>query len=457
MIQVTPELISRYDKEGPRYTSYPTAPVWTSSFTASDYVAALETFKAHTEPLSLYVHIPFCEKRCYYCACNVVIRKPQVSVGDTYLDYLEKELQLIRRTLTEPPVIEQLHLGGGTPTFLTDAQLQRLCTMLATYLDMTGIKEKSIEVDPRSVTAARLQVLFDLGFDRLSFGIQDFDDLVQEAVGRLQPFSDVEALVASARSIGFHSINMDLIYGLPHQTATRFTKTVERVLALRPDRVALYSFAHVPWLHSHQRLLDHDACPSPDQKLDLFIQAREQFLGYGYEAIAMDHFALSTDELAMAYHENRLKRSFMGYTTLSTRYYLGLGVSAIGYLSDRFIQHTKDLKAYYEMLDNDTLPVEKGFELSQDDVMRQWVISSLMCQFNLDKVAFEQRFQCSFDQIFESEKGFLSECELEGLIHCSVQDITATELGRLFIRNVCMGFDTYFLRKNKAGRFSKTV
>ena len=457
MITLTKELISKYDEAGPRYTSYPTAPVWNSDFDSSKYVDTLEKFSRNPKPLSLYVHIPFCQKRCLYCACNVLIRKPNPAVGEDYIRYLGIEMELIKNRLGFKPTIQQIHIGGGTPTFLTDDQLSKLCLLLDQTFDMQTVQEKSIEVDPRSVDSKRIQTLHRLGFNRLSFGIQDFDEQVQQAVGRRQLFSDVQTLFEAARSCGFTSINCDLIYGLPSQTILRFGETIKKILDLNPDRIALYSFAHVPWIHSHQKLLNQNNFPSSDEKISLFLHARDQLLMNGYTAIAMDHFALEKDELSVAYREGRLKRNFMGYTTLTTQNYLGLGVSSIGYLSNSFSQNTKDLKTYYTNLDKGFFPVEKGYVLSKKDLINQWVISSLMCQFQIDKKKFKAAFKEEFDTYFNSKSVFLDSCENEHLIKHQKHMILVTELGRLFVRNICMRFDEYLSKNKKISQFSRTV
>ena len=453
---LTKTLIKKYDIEGPRYTSYPTAPVWKRSFSYMNYRDTLASFSKKPEPISLYIHIPFCKNRCLFCACNVVIRKSNQSFGDEYIKYLEKEMKLIRQHLGFKAEIKQLHLGGGTPTFLSDDQLMDLSHRLDTYFDTSQLEEKAIEIDPRFITTESLDNLKQLGFNRLSFGIQDFNKKVQESIHRIQDFKDFKILFDHARQIGFSSINCDLIYGLPYQTPTRFKETIEKVIDLKPDRIALYSYAHVPWIHSHQNLIKQSALPDADEKINLFLQARNQFLDNDYTAIAMDHFALKNDDLAHAYQEGRLKRNFMGYTTLSTRHYLGLGTSSIGNINHAFIQNTKDINQYYESLDNNVLPTERGYSLSSTDVINQWVISRLMCQFKIHKQEFFETFDVQFDSFYKDKAAFLEKTVKEGLIKQTKSDLTMTQLGRLFVRNICMGFDEYLPNKRK-NQFSKTV
>jgi len=455
MINLTKDILTKYDVEGPRYTSYPTAPVWTSAFTSATYTDILSNLGKNNDSISLYIHIPFCSKRCLYCACNVVIRKDHEKAGTTYLNYIEKELSLIVRHTQSKPKIKQIHIGGGTPTFLSDEQLSRLISMIESYLDTSEVEEQSIELDPRTMSPERLTHIRRLGFDRISFGIQDFDETVQDDIGRHQSFDMVEQLITHARALKFSSINCDIIYGLPKQTMDRFKNTISKLIQLKPDRIALYSFAFVPWIHEHQKALTLESSPSSDEKMALFLYARKTLLSADYESIAMDHFALKTDALAIAYANNSLHRTFMGYTTLATPFYLGVGVSSIGYVNDAFIQHTKDLKKYYESLDKNIFPVEKGYSLSERDIINQWIIRTLMCQFTLDKTRFEQLFDQKFDDYTTELKPHLLQCEEDGLIHHHSERLEVTELGRLFVRNICMGFDDY-LPSIKKG-FSKTI
>lgn len=457
MTTINKETILKFNTEGPRYTSYPTAPVWTSDFTAKNYEDTLEKLNRTKEPLSLYIHIPFCEKRCYFCACNVVIKKQKPEFGNTYLDYLEKEIALVVNKLGKNYPVLQIHLGGGTPSYLSNEQLSRLNNMLHDAFDLSEIYEYSVEIDPRSVDPKRLDYIRSLGFNRISFGIQDLNPKVQDAINRHHSIEEISMLVYAARELKFLSVNCDLIYGLPHQILDDFKETVNAIIALKPDRIALYSFALVPWLHSHQKLIKEEWLPTADTKLDLFIQAREQFIENDYMAVAMDHFALKTDDLSKAFLEGKMYRNFMGYTTRATPYYLGLGVSSIGYAGNNFIQNTKDLKQYYASLDNKQLPTERGYALSEDDLMRQWIIHELMCGFKLSKSAFQETFNANFDTLFANCKAHLDQCEADGLITQNNTQILVTDLGRLFVRNIAFGFDAYLKKQKKVQQFSKTV
>jgi oxygen-independent coproporphyrinogen-3 oxidase len=393
---------------------------------------------------------------CYYCGCNVAIRKANANVGLEYISYIEKELTLLLSGVTHRPQIKQLHLGGGTPNFLTSDELRALKNLIDRTCDIDPDAEVAIEVDPRTVTEDQIITLKDIGFNRISMGIQDFSEPVQEAINRHQSIELVTQLFKWIRSAGFPSINVDLIYGLPHQTVENFSTTVDEIIRLSPERIALYSYAHVPWLKSHQSLIPTEALPGQDDKLGIFLEARRLFLNSGYDAIGMDHFAKSSDELALAYHDGVLHRNFMGYTVKPATEYLGIGVSSIGFISGHFVQSTKDLKKYYADLDDGRLPLERGLELSQDDHIRQWVIQSLMCHFKLDKEEFFSRYHVNFDLYFSESMSHLKTCESQGLIELTDQGIRVTQLGRLFVRNVAMGFDAY-LKQNSERRFSRTV
>lgn len=454
---ITAEHLQKFSKQGPRYTSYPTAPEWKTSISSADYTQMLSEFGAKNKPLSVYVHIPFCSSMCFYCGCNVVIRKSSPEVGDGYLDLVEREIQQASLALGTKPVVKQLHFGGGTPTYLSAEQLQRLFTIISTHFELETDAEIAIEIDPRTVKKAHLTMLKTLGFNRISMGIQDFSPKVQEAVNRIQPFEMVAELMNDLRSLDFKSINMDLIYGLPYQTLPDFYHTMEQVVTLSPDRIALYSFAHIPWLKSHQKLIPETALPTGTLKLDLFIQAREQFLNSGYNAIAMDHFAKSTDEMSEAFNQGRLYRNFMGYTLKPADDFIGFGVSSIGFIDHSFIQNQKDLPSYTQAISNGLLPVEKGMRLSLDDQIRQWVISELMCHFGLDKQAFFQKFSVAFDSYFQDESPHLIEMESEGLLRREQDALKVTELGKFFVRNIAMGFDWYLRQPKAHQKFSGTV
>jgi oxygen-independent coproporphyrinogen III oxidase len=449
--------LQKYDVAGPRYTSYPTAPQWTKDVTAQTYSSVLSSFGKNDKTLSLYIHIPFCEQLCYFCACNKVIRAKEQKVGDEFLDHLFKEMDLTARAIGSRKLIRQLHWGGGTPTFLSEDQSQKLFGRIRELFDIDLDEEIAIEIDPRTVTQNKLKVLRELGFNRISMGVQDFDEKVQDDINRIQPYEQVAQVHQWCRDLRFTSVNYDLIYGLPYQTRETFKKTVDLVIGLKPDRIALYSFAYVPWLSKPQNKFNLDAIALHDEKLDIFIQSRENLLDHGYQAIAMDHFALKSDDMAKAFNEGVLYRNFMGYTLKPADEYIGLGPSAIGFLEKTYVQNTKVLPDYYELLAQGRLPTERGKVLTEDDQVRQWVINSLMCQFQVDKQRFFDTFRFEFEDYFNQEHEHLHDCIEDGLVREDSRAIHATELGKIFIRNVCMGFDHYLRQKDAHRRFSRTI
>ncbi len=456
-MRIDKQTILKFDKPGPRYTSYPTAPEWSEATKSAAYIERLRQFGASSKTLSLYAHIPFCESLCYFCACTMNVRPQEEKYGDEYLDHLCREIDLIRGYLGREKTIRQLHWGGGTPSFLSEAQMERLFRKIQENFEIDFTGEVAIEVDPRRVTQSKVARLRGLGFNRISIGVQDLDEDVQKNINRVQPFALVKQFNDWCREAKYDSVNFDLIYGLPYQTVESFRETVEKTLRLKPDRIALYSFAHVPWLKKHQGKLDKDRLPSTDQKLDIFLAAREQFLNHGYEAIAMDHFALKADELAKAFQRGTLYRNFMGYTVKPADEYIGIGTSAIGFLEKAYFQNYKTIPEYYRFLKQSELPIERGMVLSIDDQIRQWVINALMCQFGLDKNIFAEQFRRDFDEYFSEEKEHLQYCEREGLLSRVGNRWEVSALGRIFIRNICMGFDWHLRQQNAHRRFSKTI
>lgn len=456
-LNIDKSTILKYDVQGPRYTSYPTAPEWSADVDIAVYKDKLKDFGRSSKSLSIYIHIPFCEQLCYFCACMKVIRNKEERYGEEYLEHLFKEIELVTQAIGRRRTVKQLHWGGGTPTFLTEEQMERLFRKICDSFDVDLTGEIAIEVDPRTVTPSKLKVLRELGFNRVSMGVQDFDDKVMDAVNRHQPFELVKTVTDCCRELKYHSVNFDLIYGLPHQTKETFQKTIEQVIQLRPDRIALYSFAYVPWLQKHQNKLTADDFPNNDAKLDIFLLARQKLLDNGYQAIAMDHFALKTDEMAKAFNERKLYRNFMGYTVKPADEYIGFGVSAIGFLEHTFIQNIKVLPEYYKALSEGRLPVERGKALTEDDRIRRWLILQLMCHFIVDKKQLKSLFGKDFDEYFAAERGHITQCIEDGLLKENGQTIEVTELGQLFIRNVCMGFDIYLRKGGEKRRFSRTV
>ena len=460
MTAVTPELLRRYDVPGPRYTSYPTADRFIEAFGQDEYVLALQQRKLRSalqaHPLSLYVHIPFCDALCYYCACNKIITKHHERAA-TYLQYLAKEIALQVQHCGKGQHVSQLHIGGGTPTFLTDVELQQLMDLLRANFTLEAAGEYSIEVDPRTVSRERLAVLAQLGFNRLSFGVQDFDPAVQKAVHREQPAEQVFELVEIARTMGFKSVNVDLIYGLPKQTAQSFARTLEQVAALRPDRIALYAYAHLPERFKPQRRIDVEDLPSPGEKLSMLSNSIAAFHAAGYVYVGMDHFALPEDALAIAKRQGRLHRNFQGYSTQPDCDLIALGVSAIGRIGATYSQNAKTLDEYYDFLDHGQLPVVRGLALSRDDLVRRATIMSIMCQ---GEVLFEpmgQAWLLDFKHYFANELEMLGSLEKEGLVEVSADAIRVTPLGWYFVRGIAMTFDRYVQEGKNRARFSRII
>jgi len=454
---VDADLLQRYDRPGPRYTSYPTAVEFHEGFTGDEYAAHLGRLPA-ADPLSLYVHLPFCRRRCTFCGCHVVIA-PRRDVAVKYLDSLERELELLSQHLPGRRQIGQYHWGGGTPTYYTPEEMARLQAAVRRHFDLLPEAEVAVEVDPRVTTREHVDALVELGFNRISMGVQDFTPAVQEAIGRNQTEAETSALYEYCRERGFDSINIDLIYGLPGQTEETFQANLEAVVRLRPDRVAVYSYAHVPWVRAHQKRLNTDLLPSRDTKFALFARAIRAFRERGYEQIGMDHFSLPDDELAAALRERCLRRNFMGYTVQRAPHMVGLGLSSIGDVAGAYAQNAKKLSAYWEHLEAGRLPVERGYALSDDDRVRRHVIAELMCNLYLDTAAAEGLFGIRFASYFARELAELAAGpEADGLVRLGDDALEVTPLGQLFVRNVCMPFDRH-LREKPPERptFSRTV
>ncbi len=457
-----PELLVRYNKPGPRYTSYPTAVEFHEGVTDAAYLERLAAANvAAGEPLSVYMHLPFCEERCSYCGCFVVITKHR-DVTDRYLDYLEREIDLLAAHLPDRRQVSQLHWGGGTPTYFTAGQLARLHDRFRRHFTFTPEAEVGVEIDPRVTSPEHLTVLRSLGFNRLSMGVQDFAPEVQDAVNRVQSYELTRSLVDHARALGFRSINIDLIYGLPFQTTTGFARTLDQVLTMRPERVAVYSFAFVPWMKAHMKHLPEESLPPAEVKMALLTLAQDAFGEAGYRQIGMDHFAVPDDELARALDTRTLHRNFMGYTVQSSRDMVALGVSAIGDVQGAFVQNTKKLNEYYDAIDAGRFPIARGYALDDDDRLRRFVITELMCNGRLDAADVERRFGIRVADYFAAALAQLTGPEspqADGLVDVDAGSITVTPRGRPFVRNICMPFDRY-LRARTAGPtpvFSKTV
>lgn len=458
-IEISEELIRRFDSLGPRYTSYPTADRFTTQFDAKSAISYLEQRSASTEaeraPLSLYIHIPFCASLCYYCACNKVITKDH-GRSAKYLEYLEKELKLVLRHLPQTEVLSQLHLGGGTPTFLSHSEMRQLMEMLRKNFVFSNEAEISIEIDPRTVTTETLHLLAELGFNRTSLGVQDFDAEVQKAVHRIQPYEMVERTVSDSRKAGFDSINFDLIYGLPKQNLESFSKTLDQVIALSPERIALYNYAHLPTRFKPQRRIAESDLPSAEERLQIFMMSLRRLLAEGYVYIGLDHFAKPQDSLAQASGDGSLHRNFQGYTTRADCDLIALGLSAIGKVGSSYVQNLRTLDEYYHCLDQNELPVEKGIRLSQDDLLRRELIMDLMCSSTIDFQKMGQKYDIDFNNYFSAELGQIKSYADEGLITLDHQGLSVTPKGRLFVRAVAMVFDQYLSRQSTA-KYSRLI
>ncbi|MFO0205608.1 MAG: oxygen-independent coproporphyrinogen III oxidase [Betaproteobacteria bacterium] len=451
-----PALLHRFDVPGPRYTSYPTADRFVEAFDAQVLSNWLGKRADATAPLSLYVHLPFCATVCYYCACNKVITKDH-SRGRDYLTALRKEADLIASRLTGSRQIEQLHFGGGTPTFLSNDELRELMALLTERFPMAPKGEYSIEVDPRSTPPDKVAVLGELGFNRISVGVQDFDPQVQKAVNRIQSFEMTQATIEAARKADFKSVNLDLIYGLPKQSRATFARTLDKVLVLSPERVALYHYAHLPERFKPQRRIDAADLPSPQEKMGIMLDAIGRLTQAGYQYIGMDHFAKGADDLARAQQQGRLHRNFQGYSTRPDCDLIGLGVSAISKIGPTYSQNVRELDEYYDRLKQDQLPTARGVLLDMDDLVRRSVIMSLMCHFEVSKEAIEQAHLVKFDEYFRRELAELKPFEDEGLLENTREWISVLPRGKLLVRAIAMGFDRYLKNDERVRKYSKIV
>ncbi|MBK4715411.1 MULTISPECIES: oxygen-independent coproporphyrinogen III oxidase [Tenebrionibacter/Tenebrionicola group] len=446
-------LIQKYNYSGPRYTSYPTALEFSETFGDAQFAQAAARYPSR--PLSLYIHIPFCHKLCYFCGCNKIVTRQQHK-ADQYLDVLEQEI-IHRAPLFTGRHVSQMHWGGGTPTYLSQAQISRLMTLLRTHFHFDGDAELSIEVDPREIELDVLDHLRHEGFTRLSMGVQDFNKEVQRLVNREQDEEFIFALIRRARELGFTSTNIDLIYGLPKQTPESFAFTLGKVAALSPDRLSVFNYAHLPTLFAAQRKIKDADLPTPQQKLDILQQTIASLTGAGYQFIGMDHFARPDDELAVAQRNGVLHRNFQGYTTQGDTDLLGMGVSAISMLGDCYAQNQKDLKAYYQQVNAKGDALWRGLALTRDDCIRRDVIKALICNFRLNFADIEREWQLSFGDYFADDLALLSPLAQDGLVELSDKGIQVTARGRLLIRNICMCFDSYLRQKAKLQKFSRVI
>lgn len=456
---ITADLLRKYDRPGPRYTSYPTAVEFNDSFTADAYCLKLdEAATLAAEPLSFYLHLPFCEERCTFCGCAVIATRRR-EVAARYLDYLVREIGMLADRLPHRRRVIQYHWGGGTPTYLTSAEMAALHAGVRRHFVIDRQAEVGVEVDPRVTTREQIDTLRALGFNRLSMGVQDFTPEVQEAIGRRQSEEATRSLFYYARGVGFDSINIDLVYGLPRQSVETFGRTIGSIVEMRPERVAVYSYAHVPWLRGNQKGIDPGDLPLPELKVDLFGAAVDVFLDAGYRQIGMDHFARPDDELSRAAEQGALHRNFMGYTTRPATDMVGAGLSAIGDIRGAYAQNVKKLSSYYAALDAGRFPIERGLVLTPDDLLRRHVITQLMCNFTVDLADVERRFGVSFEEYFARELIELAAGPAaHGFVTMRPDRLQVTMRGRLFVRNICMVFDQYLRRKPVEQRmFSRTV
>ncbi len=440
-------LIDKYNLQGPRYTSYPTALQFVEGFDMADLEREAHRHSDSIAPVSLYVHVPFCSNICYYCACNKIITKDK-SQARAYLDHLAKEIAMQSKLYGKSRPVTQLHWGGGTPTFLSPAEMTELMYLLASHFHLvhSPSREYSIEIDPRTLKPNTMALLKGLGFNRISLGVQDFDERVQKAINRIQSFDSVADVVSQVRAHGFKSLSFDLIYGLPHQSPASMAETVDKVLSLSPDRISFYNYAHMPHLFIPQRAIDRLTLPTPQQKLEMLHAVIDRFTEAGYLYIGMDHFVKPGDDLAIAAENGRLQRNFQGYSTCLAPDLVGLGVSSISQVGRSYTQNAKELDAYYALIEKGELPIVKGLHMNDDDLVRKDVIMSLICKLELDPAAIEQSHDIDFDTYFAEEKADIDRFIADGLLAREGAVLKVTAAGRLLIRAICMAFDAYARR-----------
>lgn len=456
-----PAFLQRYNLQGPRYTSYPTAPEWTEEFGADAWREHLETRRAEGagQPLSIYVHIPFCRERCAFCGCNSIATTRGEAVADPYLDLVEREAEAYAAFVGRDRPLVQLHWGGGTPTYLNAEELRRLHSIVTSRFALAPGAEQSIEIHINWTNAEQIRTLAELGFNRLSVGVQDFNRRTQEAIGRIQSWEQTRDAVELARANGFAGINCDLIYGLPHQSAETYRESIDRMLELRPGRMALYNFAFLPGRMANQRVIDRDSLPGPEEKFRIFLAAHDAFIEAGYRYIGLDHFALPGDELALAFDAGTMQRNFMGFTTHAGADTIGLGASGIGMVAGAFAQNLKRLSQYERALDEGGFPTERGLLLTPGDSIRRDVIGAIMCRDEIDKRAIEAAHGIEFDSYFADELKRLEPLAADELLTLDADALRLTFLGRLFARNVAMIFDAHLDRFRQGGtpQFSRTL
>ncbi len=457
-LKVDIDILKKYTKAGPRYTSYPTAPVFSEAFGPDEYEKKIKETNGVENPpdLSLYFHLPFCRSVCYFCGCNVVYTK-RGDQADQYIDNLEKEIKRVASFQKEGRKVVQLHFGGGTPTFLSTEQLRRLQGAITDNFTLADNVEAGVEIDPREASDEHIKTLREIGFNRISMGIQDFDPKVQKAVHRVQTEELSRHVIDVCREQKFDSINVDLIYGLPHQSVKSFEKTVDKIIEIDPDRMAVFNFAYVPWMKSIQKMIKEDELPSPEEKFEILKMVIEKFTGAGYVYVGMDHFAKPNDELFVAQKNKTLYRNFQGYTTHSGCDLYGMGVTSISQVGNCYSQNIHELPDYYQGIEEGKLPIYRGYELNDEDILRRHIITRIMCDFELEFKDVEEEFGLDFKKNFAVELSELEPMTEDNLLTLSDTKLVVSDLGRILIRNIAMVFDTYLRNSEKEMRFSKTV
>ncbi len=458
MYNIDLELIKKYDRPGPRYTSYPTAPHFNSSFTNEKYLDEIirTNNEADSPDLSLYYHLPFCDTLCYFCGCNMIITRNRDRIQE-YIKYLKNEIDLLRTFIKTDRKVVQLHWGGGTPTHLNPDEIIDLVSFINKSFQIRPDAEEGCEIDPRGLTKEHLEALRNGGFNRISMGVQDFNDKVQRAVNRLQPEEMTRQVVNWVRELGFKSINLDLMYGLPFQSLETFEKTLDATINISPDRIAVFNYAHVPWMKKHMALIKPEDLPLPEEKLQILKMTIEKLTSAGYVFIGMDHFAKPNDELAVAQRNKKLYRNFQGYSTHAGTDLYGMGITSISQIGKSYSQNLKKEREYFDTLNNETLPIERGVYLTEDDILRRHVISKVMCDFELDFESVEKQFDIEFEKYFGLALNGMQEFINDGLAEITNRKLEVTQMGRLLIRNIAMNFDGYIERKEDQARYSRTV
>lgn len=458
MFEIDLKKFKKYDKPGPRYTSYPTAPQFNESFTHEDYLDEIvkTNYGNNLPDLSLYFHIPYCDTLCYFCGCNMIITRNRDRIKE-YNSYVKKEIDLLRQYLLPDRQVSQHHWGGGTPTHLNPDEINDLANYINKSFNFKDTSENSCEIDPRELTKAHLEALRNNGFNRISMGVQDFNEKVQKAVNRIQPEDITRQAVQWVRELGFQSINLDLIYGLPFQTVNDFAMTVDKIIDISPDRLAVFNYAHVPWMKKHMALIHPDDIPAPELKLEILKMTIEKLTSAGYDFIGMDHFAKPDDELSIAMREKKLYRNFQGYSTNAGADLYAMGITAISQLKNIYAQNFKTEKEYFTAIDNGILPTTKGYRLTEDDHIRQTVIMKLMCNFELDFKEIENQFNIDFKKYFSWGLSNFSEMQKDDLLELDDNSLKVKNMGRMLIRNIAMNFDGYIERKEDKAKYSRTV